>query len=51
MELNWISTIRDMPTVKSVRFIPVLLRLTNFYHSLLQIYAKVALPQMEILKK
>jgi len=51
MELDRISTIKDWPTLKSIRDVQVLLGFTNFYRSFIRKYAKVTLALTELLKK
>jgi hypothetical protein len=51
MESDWISTIEDWPTPKSIRDVQVLLGFTNFYQRFIRKYAKVTLPLTELLKK
>jgi hypothetical protein len=51
MESDWIATIEDWPTPKSIRDVQVLLGFMNFYQKFIQKYAKVTLPLMELLKK
>jgi len=51
MESDWISTIEDWPTPKSLIYLQVILGFTNFFRSFIQEYAKVTLPLTELLKK
>ena len=50
MESDRIATIKDWPTPKSIRDVQVLLVFTNFYRRFIRKYAKVTLPQTEVLK-
>jgi hypothetical protein len=51
MESDWIATIEDWPTPKSMRDVQVLLGFTNFYRRFIRKYAKVTLPLTELLQK
>jgi len=51
MESDWIATIEDWPTPKSIRDVQVLLGFTNFYHRFIRKYAKVTLALTDLLKK
>jgi len=51
MESDWISTIEDWPTPKSIRDVEVLLGFTNIYRRFIRKYAKVTLPLTELLKR
>jgi hypothetical protein len=51
METDGISTIKDWPTLKSVREVQVLLGFTNFYRRFIRKYAKVTLLLKELLNK
>jgi hypothetical protein len=51
MESNQISTIKDWPTLKSVRYLQVLPEFTNFYRTFIWDYEKVTVPLTELREK